>query len=185
MPLPRLRSYDDQLADYLRGRLDILLDSTGLDARNVADIAVVAAAACEEFTAATHLLDLLAAIPPPTGNPDFWQALGKASDTPHLIPANIGPRVLRALEGDPAGLADQVLSAFGEITASHRAAAAKVVGGALADTADLAGFDHTYIGTLWLTDLEQTAWRVLLAARTRPESFHAARLTFRAGWKDA
>lgn len=91
MPLPRLRSYDDQLADYLRGRLDILLDSTGLDARNVADIAVVAAAACEEFTAATHLLDLLAAIPPPTGNPDFWQALGKASDTPTSSPPTSAP----------------------------------------------------------------------------------------------
>jgi hypothetical protein len=147
----------------------------------------VTGAAAADSSATAHILDLLAAVPAPgdaEGNA-FWNDMWKASNSACLIPANIGPRIVRALDGEPAGLADQILSATSEMGPPERAATAKVVGEGLAANADLGCYVSSYTGGLWLTDVEQTAWRVLLAAHTGPKSADQARHDFREGWKNA
>ena len=180
--IPRFTFYDDLLADFLADHFHVPLD---LSARRVVDIAAVVAAASEEFAATAHLLDLLAVLPPRGDVGRFWAELGKVSDSPHLTAATMGPGIVRALDGDPAPLADQILSATAGMSAARRAAAAEVIGVALSETADFAGYGDHYIGSLWLADLERTAWRVLLATRARPESARQDRADFRAAWKDA
>lgn len=136
-----------------------------------------------EVAAATdHLLDLLAVVPRRDDGADFWTELSGVSGRPHFTAANLGPWIVRALDGEPVGLADQVLSAVTGMSADRRAAAAEVIGVALSETADFAGYDDEYLGGLWLADLEQSAWRVLLACRARSEPAVRARADFRRAW---
>ncbi|MET8332010.1 hypothetical protein [Streptomyces sp. NPDC005181] len=66
----------------------------------------------------------------------LWFRLWQASGTRIFMPTNIQHQVQRALDGDGAGLADQLFTAVSEMNADQRAAAA-VVGESLAENADL------------------------------------------------
>lgn len=87
--------------------------------------------------------------------------------------------MLRALGGDGAGLAGQILSAVDDMTEPQRAGA---IGEVLAETADLSGFKTHIVGSLWLRDLEITAWRVLFA--DRQQTGPAEREAFHDVWKN-
>jgi hypothetical protein len=121
--------------------------------------------------------------PSPRNQDDFWKALWDASGDACLLPANLAPLVLRALGGDAAGLAGQIMSAFETMTPTHRAAVAELVGDTLASSIGLT-FNNQLIGGLWLSDLERTAWRVLLATYTPARSAEQARRDFRESWKN-
>lgn len=87
--------------------------------------------------------------------------------------------MLRALGGDGAGLAGQILSAVDDMTEPQCAGA---IGEVLAETADLSGFKTHIVGSLWLRDLEITAWRVLFA--DRQQTGPAEREAFHDVWKN-
>ncbi|MGP3928316.1 hypothetical protein [Streptomyces sp. 8N616] len=57
------------------------------------------------------------------------------------------------------------------------------MGDTLASTIDLT-FNKKLIGGLWLSDLERTAWRVLLASYAPAKSAEQARSDFREAWKN-
>jgi hypothetical protein len=160
---------DDELARHLKQELNIPLDwpqDSPLTAQHVAEIA--SAAACDvayDQAAGSHLLDLLAALPLPGTDEgqrfwgDLWFAVGSANA--NLLPANVGPMVSRAAQGE-GGLADHIMAFIDEMSDKERAAAAEVIGKAIADTGIRSA---QRIGELWLRDAEITAWRVLLARR--------------------
>ncbi|MET7717235.1 hypothetical protein [Streptomyces sp. NPDC005407] len=99
------------------------------------------------------------------------------------MPTNIKHQVLRALDGDGAGLADQLLGAVTGMDAEQRTAAAAVIGAHLADHADLPGHEGPALGELWLRDAEITAWRLLYAERNH--FTRESQSAFRDGWKNA
>ncbi|MFC9916638.1 hypothetical protein [Streptomyces sp. NPDC127197] len=179
--IPRFHSYvNESLEEYLRDRLNLPLD---FDQLNVKHVAVVAAASSEDFAATGHLLSLLSVLPTPADD-EFWRALWDASGDAYLLPANLKHLVLRALDGDAAGLAGQIMSAFEAMNPTNRAAVADLVGDTLASGIDLS-FSKQLIGGLWLSDLERTAWRVLLATYTPTKSAEQAQNDLREAWKDA
>ncbi|MFF3326921.1 hypothetical protein [Streptomyces sp. NPDC002889] len=109
---------------------------------------------------------LIAGLPLPSDEPkDLWFQLWQASGTPVFMPANIKHQVLRALDGDGAGLADQILTAVGDMSAEQRGAAAAVIGRHLAGYADHEG---AWLGERWLRDAETNAWQLVHAERNRP-----------------
>ena len=185
--IPDINRYvTEPLQESLREQLNLPMDFEAgrLDVDRVADIAVIASAQTTGFAATGHLLTLLAAVPAPTEDGHgFWADLFRACGTAYLLPANIKHVVLRALDADAAGLAGQILSATGEMTAAQRAAAAEVVGQALVETQDMVGCKARHLGELWLRDLELTAWRVLHADRVRLDL--ARREAFSEAWKNA
>lgn len=176
----------EALADLLRHDLNLPADfaASNLTVEHIAQVATLAAAQTTGHAATGHLLELIAALPIPTGdNPPFWRDLWRTADTAYLLPANIKHLVLRALGGDGAGLAGQLLDAFNEITPERREAVAQLIGEALAESSDIGGSKHTKrYGELWLRDVELTAWRVLYAAR-RGQAGPEERDAFREAWK--
>lgn len=174
------------LADHLLHDRNLPYDFEvgSLEVRHVAEVAAIAAAHSAGYAATGHLLALLASLPAPTDEPhNFWFALWQASDSAYLLPANIKHLVLRALGGDGYGLAGQILSAVDEMTEPQRTRTAEVVGEALTDTTDFAGYPAQTLGGLWLRDLELTAWRVLHAVSQPGDT--RARQQFRDAWKNA
>jgi hypothetical protein len=182
--IPRFRSYaNESLEEYLRDRLNLPLEFDQLTVKHVADIALVAASDAEDFAATGHLLSLLSVLPNPTDD-EFWRALWNASGDAYLLPANLKHLVLRAVDGDAAGLAGQIMSAFEAMNPTDRAAVADLVGDTLASSIALT-FNKQLIGGLWLSDLERTAWRVLLATYTPTKSVEQAQSDLHEAWKDA
>jgi hypothetical protein len=104
--IPRFSGHtNESLEVYLRDRLNLPLDFDKLSVKHAADVAVVGAASSEKFVATGHLLTLLSALPTPTDDQnDFWNALWTASGDAYLLPGNFKHLVLRALDGDAAGL---------------------------------------------------------------------------------
>lgn len=175
----------EALLPHLLGRLNLPGDfpAADLDVRGVCDVAALAAAHSSSYAAGAHLLTLWAVLPEPGGPDDFWVRLWKASDDPHLLPANVKGLVLRALSGDGAGLAGQILSFLAGVAGDRRSATARVVGRALVEALDRGGSEAVILGEAWLRDVELTAWRVLLS--TRPDDDPADRERFRQAWRDA
>lgn len=129
-----------------------------LDVRCVCDVAALAAAHSAPYAAGAHLLTLWAVLPEPGGSDDdFWVRLWKASDTAHLLPANVKGPVLRALSGDCAGLPGQILSFLAAIAGDRRDATARVVGQALVDALGRGDSKAAILGEVWLRDAELAA----------------------------
>ncbi|MCX5130006.1 hypothetical protein [Streptomyces sp. NBC_00347] len=90
----------------------------------VANVALLAMAHSDAYAATAHLVSLLGGLPVPSEESnDFWFRLWTASGSAIFMPANIRSQVLRALNGDGAGLAYQLLSAFEEMDQKQRASA--------------------------------------------------------------
>ncbi|MDQ0693597.1 MULTISPECIES: hypothetical protein [Streptomyces] len=63
----------------------------------------------------------MAALPVPSEEPqDCWFQLWQAADDPILLPANLRHQLLRAVDGDGAALADQLLSVVAEMSSDQR-----------------------------------------------------------------
>jgi len=173
----------ESLADYLHQHLNLTpeFEAGGLNVEQVANVAILAMAHSDGYAANARLVSLMAGLPIPNDEPrDFWFRLWKASGTAIFMPANINHQVLRALRGDGAGLADQLLTAVSEMNSGQRAAAAIVIGEGLEEK-NLSGYKTEVLGELWLRDVETTAWRVLYATR-KPDTWEDQQ-EFRDGWK--
>ncbi|MFH9371162.1 hypothetical protein ACH4K8_36490 [Streptomyces anulatus] len=121
----------------------------------------------------------MAALPVPSDGPrDFWFQLWQAADDPVLLPANLRHQLLRAVDGDGAALADQLLSVVAGMSSDQRTAAAEVIG-----TEFLSGYETGYVGELWLREVESAAWQILHAYSGR--STWDDQQEFLQGWKDA
>lgn len=182
--IPHVRQ-PESLGDYLLQHLNLTPDfeAGSLSVEQIADIALLATAHSAGYAATSHLVSLMAALPVPTEEPrDFWLQLWRASGTPVFMPVNIKHQVLRALEGDGAGLADQLMTAIADMDADQRTATAALISGHLADNGDLTPLEGPGLGELWLRDAEMTAWRLLHADR-RTATWQA-QTAFRDGWKN-
>ncbi|WP_351233826.1 hypothetical protein [Streptomyces sp. NPDC002133] len=175
----------ESLTAYLRQHLNLTPDFAAgqLSVEQIADIALLATAHSAHYAATSHLLSLVAGLPIPSDEPkDFWFQLWQASGTPVLMPTNVKGQILRALDGDGAGLADQLLTAMTDMNSEERTAAAALIGQHLADHAGLPENEGPGLGELWLRDVDITAWRLLYADRTRPT--WESQTAFRNGWKN-
>ncbi|WP_326793437.1 hypothetical protein OHA79_44700 (plasmid) [Streptomyces sp. NBC_00841] len=117
----------ESLGDYLLQHMNLTPDfgASSLSVEQIADIALIATAHSARYAATSHLVSLLAALPVPSDEPhDFWFQLWQASGTPVLMPVNIKHQVLRALDGDGAGLADQLMTAVADMDPKQRTTAA-------------------------------------------------------------
>ncbi|MDV9186847.1 hypothetical protein R6L23_01120 [Streptomyces sp. SR27] len=179
---PRL---PESLDEYLSRYLNLPSDFEGrLRADHVSKIALLATTHCDRYLATQHLVSLIAGLPVPTDEPyeDFWFKFWQASGSAYLMPGNMKPSVIAALDYDGLGLADRFLSAFNEMSVEQWDAAATVIGEVLEER--VAGpFTLRQRGELWLRDVQLTSWRVLYAA---PGPFTwEQREAFRNGWKQA
>ncbi|MGP3691069.1 hypothetical protein ACTVZO_41455 [Streptomyces sp. IBSNAI002] len=175
------------LAAYLRQHLNLTPEFQvgGLDVERIANIAMLAMAHSEEYSANAHLVSLVGGLPLPSDEPhDFWFKLWQASGNPIFLPGNIRHQVLRSLQGDGKALADQLITALSEMSAPQRKAASTVIGEAL-EEAGMWGSSPDWLGDLWLQDVERTSWRILYARRENAENSLEAQEQFRAGWKNA
>ncbi|MFF4741257.1 hypothetical protein ACFY2W_36050 [Streptomyces sp. NPDC001262] len=185
VPETRAAHQPESLAAFLRQHLNLPLDfeAAGLTVERIADIAVLAVSHAEGYAATAHLASLVAGLPIPVDKPhDFWFQLWQASGSAIFMPPNIKHQVLRALQGDGDGLADQMLTAVSGMSAEQRSAAAVVIGQGLEGERHVTGYSVELLGELWLRDIEMTAWRVLYASSQRPT--WEAQAKFREGWKN-
>ncbi|MER6522570.1 hypothetical protein ABT246_37785 [Streptomyces sp. NPDC001553] len=170
-------------AEFLDVHLNLTPDfeAAGLSVEQVADVALLAVAHSDAYTATAHLVSLLGGLPVPKDEPnDFWFQLWQASGSPIFMPANISSQVLRALRGDGIALAYQLLSVFEEMNQEQRAAAGLVIGQALEENG-VSGYKQVKLGEWWLRDAEATAWRVVYASQKRSSVDDQS--DFREGWR--
>ncbi|MFD8714391.1 hypothetical protein ACFV07_28555 [Streptomyces anulatus] len=72
------------------------------------------------YAGTARLVALMATLPVPSEEPqDFWFQLWQAADDPILVPANLRHQLLRAVDGDGAALADQLLSVVAEMSSDQ------------------------------------------------------------------
>ncbi|MEU9677858.1 hypothetical protein AB0D92_30655 [Streptomyces parvus] len=181
--VPRVHQ-PDSFAQLLEKRLNLTPDfeAGGLDTEQVADLALLTVAQAPAYAGTARLVALMRSLPVPSEEPrDFWFRLWTAADDPVLLPGNLRSQLLRAVDGDGAGLADQLLHAIAEMDDKQRTAAAGVIGEAIG-TEFLSGYEAGYVGELWLREVESAAWQVLHAYDSGTWEEHQE---FLQAWKDA
>ncbi|MEV7491755.1 hypothetical protein ACFYT5_23880 [Streptomyces anulatus] len=135
------------------------------------------------YAGTARLVALMATLPVPSEEPqDFWFQLWQAADDPILLPANLRHQLLRAVDGDGAALADQLLSVVAEMSSDQRTAAAELIGTAIG-MEFLSGYEAGYVGELWLREVESAAWQIMHAYSGR--STWGDQPEFLQAWKDA
>ncbi|MFF9593835.1 hypothetical protein ACF1FX_32405 [Streptomyces sp. NPDC014646] len=159
------------------------LEAGQLSVERIADLALLVLAHAPAYAGTARLVSLMASLPVPSDEPrDFWFELWQAADDPVLLPGNLRHQLLRAVDGDGTGLADQLLSAVAEMSSEQRSAVARVIGKEIG-TEHLSGYDAGYVGELWLREVESAAWQVLHACRSRTAWDDQQK--FLQAWKDA
>lgn len=184
MLVPRVYQ-PESFAGFLEHRMNMTpdLEADRLSAERVADLALLAVAHADSYAGTARLVSLMAGLPVPSEEPrDFWYELWQAADDPILLPGNLRSQLLRAVDGDGAALADQLLTAVSGMNSTQRVAAAEVIGKAIG-TEHLVGYKAEYIGELWLRDVESAAWQILHAHRS-PSTWEDQQEFVRA-WKRA
>jgi hypothetical protein len=162
--VPRVNQ-PESFAKFLEHRLNVTpeLEAGRLSAERIADVALLAGAHAPAYAATARLVSLMASLPLPSDESrDFWFQLWQAADDPVAMPANLRGQLLRAMDGDGAGLADQLLTLVAEMSTEQRLAAAEVIGTAIG-TNHFSGYKDGYVGELWLREVESAAWQVLHA----------------------
>ncbi|WP_405392431.1 hypothetical protein OG596_34245 [Streptomyces sp. NBC_01102] len=174
----------DSFAQLLERRLNLTpgFEAGRLDAEQVANLALLTVAQAPAYAGTARLVALMRSLPVPSEEPqDFWFKLWTAADDPVLLPGNLRHQLLRAVDGDGAALADQLLHAIAEMDGERRTAAAVVIGEAIS-TDFLRGYEAGYVGELWLREVESAAWQVLYAYDSGTWEEHQE---FLQAWKEA
>ncbi|MDQ8707573.1 hypothetical protein RCO28_34645 [Streptomyces sp. LHD-70] len=179
------RVYQPQsFAGFLARRLNMTpeFEASNLSAEQVADLALLATAHAGSHAPTARLISLMSSLPVPSDEPrDFWFELWQVADNPILLPGNLRGQLLRAVEGDGVALADQLLTVVSGMNTEQRAAAAEVIGKAIGT--DYLAYEASYIGELWLRDVESAAWQILHAYQC--SGTWEEQQEFVQAWKDA
>lgn len=183
MLVPRVYQ-PESFAQLLEKRLNMTpdLEVGRLSTEQIADLALMTMAQAPAYAGTARLVALMRSLPVPSEEPqDFWFRLWTAADDPVLLPGNLRHQLLRAVDGDGAALADQLLHVIAEMNGEQRTAAAGVIGEAIG-TEFLSGYEAGYVGELWLREVESAAWQVLYAYGSGTWEAHQE---FLQAWKDA